>query len=348
MRLPDLPRHVKWFTDFSFADEPRTFTEIMTPTTLVLATATAIALVGLVLIDDRLDQTSRYRRFSEWLSSYQQNGPTIVRLATSAVLIVSWENRVLLAPELGETQAWYGWFQLVVAIALLVPRASRVAGAGVALLWLIAVVIHGAFHMLDYLHYVGIGIYVATAGDERPERQGIGIPALYLTVGFSLIWAGFEKLTYPGWSLVVLDDNPQLAFGLPPEFFVSGAAFVEIALGFLLIIGLLERPLAALVTVVFIGSTLVFGRVEIVGHTPIHAALAVFVMAGPGSVYRAPINFHERLAWRGAFTAVNFVLAIVVFAAAYTAAARAQFHEHEDLAIGTPFDAPAALRSPDH
>ncbi|MGB0389693.1 MAG: DoxX family membrane protein, partial [Ardenticatenaceae bacterium] len=119
--------------------------------------------------------------------------------------------------------------------------------------------------------------------------------------------------------------NPSLVLGLPPDFFLQGAAFVEISLGFLLLIGLLERPLAAIITLVFFTTTLIFGKLEVIGHTPLHAALIVFLFSGAGTVYKPPMAIHKQLTWRVAFAAVNFVLIVALFAVVYSWSAHRQY-----------------------
>ena len=88
-----------------------------------------------------------------------------------------------------------------------------------------------------------------------------GLTVLYLTVGFSLCWVALEKFIYKDWSMFLVTEHPQLAMGLNYDFFISSAAFVEFSLGYLLIVNLLQRPLAVLITIVFSyhGS---FGKVE--------------------------------------------------------------------------------------
>ena len=49
-----------------------------------------------------------------------------------------------------------------------------------------------------------------------------------------LIWLGIEKLIYPSWAILLVDEHPILALGLNHEFFVVAAAFVEISLGFMI------------------------------------------------------------------------------------------------------------------
>ncbi|MEM8860801.1 MAG: hypothetical protein AAGD96_20960, partial [Chloroflexota bacterium] len=248
------------------------------------------------------------------------------RVAIAAVLLISWASDAVLTPELEAPNALFGWFEFLLAIGLLFPRTTWLSGAGLLLLYVMTIFEYGVFHMLDYLHYVGIGIFFFVSDLEDERIKGLALPALYATIGFSLIWLGYEKLVYPEWALYLLEQNPQLTLGLDAVFFLQAAAFVELALGYLLIIGLLERPLAATITLVFFLTTLVFGKIEVIGHTPLHAALIVFLFNGPGAFYKPPIAIHEKLNWRIAFGMVNFVILMIVFGLAYAGSARAQYN----------------------
>jgi len=89
----------------------------------------------------------------------------------------------------------------------------------------------------------------------------------------------------------------------------------------------LGRPLGLIVTLVFFTTTMVFGKVEVIGHTHLHAALIVFLLNGPGRIYPAPIDIHNRMTWRVAFAAVNFVLLLAIFLGLYSFGANATY-EH--------------------
>lgn len=145
----------------------------------------------------------------------------------------------------------------------------------------------------------------------------------------------------------MLAQNPQLALGFPLDFFLTAAAFVEFSLGYLLIICLLQRPFALVVTLVFFTTTLVFGKTEVIGHTLIHTALVVFLIEGPGTVYRAPYTFHARPALRTAFASVNLGLLFVVLAVPYAALAWGAYRAHvaavEPHLLDVPGEAPAAV-----
>jgi uncharacterized membrane protein YphA (DoxX/SURF4 family) len=220
-----------------------------------------------------------------------------------------------------------GWLQFAVAALLLFRATTPIAGLGVLLLYVIGVIQFGAFYMLDYFLFVGVGVYLLVSDAPNVRIRGLRIPALYFTVGFSLFWVGLEKIIYPQWGLYILEQNPQLALGLDTRFFLTAAAFVELSLGYLLIIGLLERPIALAITLVFFTTTLVFGKTEVIGHTIIHAALLVFLLEGPGRVYPAPINIHRRLWLRVAFASVNFLLVLIVLIVPYSAVAQLEYEQ---------------------
>lgn len=316
--------HVKWFSDFSFLDQPRTYADILTPTMIGFALFSMIGISLSVFIDRRLEQWSPYEALRNWLESRRDTSTLVLRIGMGMTFLLSWQDSSLLAPYLPIGEG-LGWLQFVLALLLLTPQTTPLAGVGTILLWLVGVFNFGIFYMLDYLAFVGIGTWLLLSQLQNVRLRNLGIPALYFTVGFSLFWLGIEKLVYPQWGLEVLRNTPQLTLGFPADFFLTGASFVEITLGYLLIIGLLGRPLGVAVTLVFFTTTLVFGKVEVIGHTHIHAALIVFMLNGPGRFYPAPIDIHTRLNWRVAFAAINFVLLLAIFVLLYSFGAQATY-----------------------
>lgn len=326
--------HVKWFTEFSFADPPRSVAQAATPVFLGLAALSMAVIAAMVLLDRRLERAAWYGRVNEWLAARRGDAPLVMRIGVFSTLLLAWQADALLAPELRAWPGWMGWLQFLFALLLLFPRTVPVAGGGLILLYLLGAARYGAFHLLDYLFFAGAGWYLLVSRARGERIRGTGVPALYATVGFSLCWVALEKIVYPQWALYLLDQHPRLALGLDLRFFLLAAAFVEFSLGYLLIINLLQRPLALVITLVFFMTTTVFGRVEVIGHTPIHAALVVFLLEGPGTVYRAPITIHRRLGLRAAFAAVNFALLLAILLPLYTAGARAQARDAAPAAAG--------------
>ena len=321
--------HVKWFSNFSFSDQPLTMDQAVGTTFLLLALVSMLVIGAMVYLDRRLAQTPWYSRINNRLKVQSKHSLTVIRVAAGAVLLMAWQADAMLVPELSITATWIGWFQFLLALLLLFRKTVPLAGLGLILLYSIGIYEFGIFHMLDYPMYAGAGYYLLVSQSENKKIHGSGLPVLYLTVGFSLCWVALEKVIYPEWGLYVLQQNPQLALGLDLDFFLIGAAFVEFCLGYLLIICLLQRPLALVITLVFFTTTLVFGKLEIIGHTLIHGALIVFLFEGPGRIYKAPVTFHKNIKLRTAFASINFVLLLAILLSAYTYSAWHQYETYE-------------------
>lgn len=110
-----------------------------------------------------------------------------------------------------------------------------------------------------------------------------------------------------------MEQNPSLAFGLPHEFFLQAAAFVEIGLGFMLLFGALGRTLATVITLVFITTALIFGKIEVIGHTSLHAMLIVFILQGTGKFYKTPVD-RLTTTWKKVIGGIIAYLAITTLA----------------------------------
>lgn len=326
--------HVKWFTDFSFADPPTSLMAALTLPFFGLALFTMAALAVAVIIDWRLRETAWWKRIVGWFEARRGHAFEVMRIGLGITLLLSWQAETILAPDLtiAPEDAWIGWLEFVLALLLIFPRTVPLAGLGTLLLYLLGLTRFGAFYVLDYFIFVGVAVYLMVAQLDNTRLRELRIPALYFSVGFSLMWVALEKLIYPQWGLEILAQNPVLTFGFDPLFFLTAAAFVELALGYLFVIGLLERPIALVVTLVFFGTTLVFGKVEVIGHTIIHASLIVFLLEGTARTYPAPIDIHKKLNWRIAFAVVNFALILAVLMIPYALIAQREY----DLTIAMP------------
>lgn len=309
--------HVKWFHEFSFSDSPLGFGEALTPFVAWMMVAGAISIGSLVFVDGALSNSRIYGQLTNWLEARKEHGPLVLRVGAGMTLLLSWQSDALLVPELSDSSAWIGWLQFALTIVLIFPKMSPVAGMGIIVLWLIGVRDFGLFHMLDYVLFIGVGVYLAVYAAPNLWIKGFGIPALYVGLGFSLMWVAFEKIVYPSWGTNILELNESLALGIPLDQFLIFVAVSELVLGFLLVIGLLGRPLGLAITLVLFTTALTFGKTEVVGHTIIHASLIVFLLEGEGSFYKTPINVHRKLALRFAFASLNFVIVSAALLAVY-------------------------------
>ncbi len=303
--------HVKWFSPFSFAEKPLTLSEILTPLFLTFAVASTLAIGLTVYLDNVLISLPWYKKVEMQLSRYADKSDLIIRVATGAVLLLSWHSQTWLVPELMVFNPWIELFQLVLAFLILFNRYTRYAGAGVILLYLIALLIHGILHLFDYLYILGVGYYLIVASSSKKNLRALALPGLYASVGFSLCWVAIEKIVYPQWALDIFTQRPYLTMGFDPDFFLLSAAFVEFSLGFLLIVCLLQRPIALAITLLFISTTFVFGKLEFVGHAIVHAVLIVFILKGAGTTFRTPITFFYHIHQRVIFAVFSFALGLM-------------------------------------
>ena len=308
--------HVKWFSSYGFEQAPLTLEKVFASVYFwPLFLLSLCSLPVIVFLDKKAEQTRTYLRINKFLDRYAANSRLILRISMAAVLIMAWQVDSIIAPEIPVPAAFWGWFELALALALIFEETTFLAGAGMIALYCLGVMNHGIFHLLDYVVYAAIGLYFILTHLKNEWLRNLGLPVLYSGLGFSLCWVAFEKLVFPYWGLSVLDQAPGLTMGFEHAFFLQGAAFVEFTLGYLLIICLLQRPLAIVITLVFLITTSFFGKTEITGHTMLHGALLVFIVAGPGRYYQAPIKFHKSALMRSLFAVVNFV--VLFFALAF-------------------------------
>jgi uncharacterized membrane protein YphA (DoxX/SURF4 family) len=309
--------HVKWFSNYDFQQRPLNFSELNTPVFWGLFILSIFTIVGLVYLDKLAEKSQLYLKVNGFLDRYADQGPIIMRVAMGAVLLMSWQGDTVIAPEIAIQNPIWGWFQFLLALFLLFKETTPLAGLGIIFLYFKGIDEHGFFHMLDYVVYPAVGLFLILSYQKIEKLKNLDLPVLYSGLGFSLCWVAFEKMIYPYWGISVLAQQPALTMGLRPDFFLLSCAFVEFSLGYLLIICLLHRPLAIIVTLTFFTTTAFFGKTEVVGHTILHGALLVFIVKGPGHYYQAPVRFHKNFWLRSLFSAVNFVILFVILAIPY-------------------------------
>ncbi len=324
LQIPVLA-HVKWFSRFSYTEAPLTLGEIFTPLFLTLLGASLGAISVLVFVDDHIARLDWYQAFNKRLDRYASKSDLIIRVATGAVLLLSWQAGALLVPELQIYNTWIEFIQLTLAILILSNRFIRQTGYGLIGLYIFAFFKFGSIHLLDYVYLLGAGYYLTVATSESKKLRASALPALYASVGFSLCWVALEKVVYPGWAIQILELHPFLTMGFDHTLFLQMAAIVEFSLGFLLIVCLLQRPIALAITLLFFSTTLVFGKLEFVGHAIVHAALIVFLLQGPGETFRTPITFFKRINQRIIFAMAGYTVVFLSMILIYTNTANRQY-----------------------
>lgn len=305
--------HVKWFTELEPSKEK--IENIITPLFMVISIIVAIILAilpqvlpmimrwkPLAIIDKKLDG---YRKYSRHLLKYG----TAIALTIQVILGTIFAPEIEIHNGLVVLLAW-------AAIALLfIPHHYATKAAAVVLLGLFIHVTTsiGIFHMLDYGFYLAI-IFVLLIGNTKLENWGF--PFLYLGTGLSLCWVAVEKWVYPTLSIDIIQHHGVPTFGFEPSVFVILSAFIEFVVGYLLVVGILNRLLAFVLTGIFILTTTVFGWLELAGHFMIHIILIIFIIEGI-SFYKPPIKMHDSIINQIIFVFLNFIFVLATFLLIY-------------------------------
>ncbi|RBW68405.1 hypothetical protein DS031_17020 [Bacillus taeanensis] len=297
--------HVKWFTKSAPVKE--SIENILSPFFMTIALITALVLGILPQILPKLMEWKPVEKFDETLDRLRKFSPLLLRYGTAVALIVQVLSGSLLAPEIHINTFGY-IVGAAVIVLLLIPHhfAHKIAAAALVLAFIEATFRIGTFHMLDYGFYVAIAFALFV---QKTKIETWGTPFLYLGTGLSLCWVAVEKWVFPGLSMDIIASHGVPTFGFSPEMFISISAFIEFVVGYLLVVGVLNRILALVLTLIFFMTTTLFGAVEIVGHLIVHFILIVFILEGI-SFYKPPIKIHQTMLDQIIFVFLNFLFVL--------------------------------------
>jgi hypothetical protein len=302
--LNQMYMHVKWFVGHE-RETPMAMTEVVGGPFLLWMAVTMVGLLLSAIYNERLQQIGMIQRIHTLLDRAKPHISTILRVGLGIALLLQLFAGSFLAPEL-DAQEWWLTALVVIALAgLFTQRTLAVSGAAIAILYAVAMLRYGLFHALDYGFYLGIIYYLLVFRSQllRPTAT----PVLYLFTGLSLAWVAMEKFTMPELAVHIVEEFHIPTFGFSIEHFVLISAFIEVGLAWTFIVGILNRFVSIIVTLVFITTTTVFGFTEIVGHTILHTLLIMFLIEGEGT-FTTPFHFHRKPLLRYLFVLVNFIV----------------------------------------
>jgi hypothetical protein len=242
----------------------------------------------------------------------------LVRAVAGCFFLSLWAwMHVLLTPELTTNLSFVPWLQLAMAASMLSRRTLPFASFGIVLLFGIATVQYGAFHLMDYPIFLGLAIYLAVVGFEIRPFGVRPVDWMRWAAGITLMWAAIEKWAYPEWSFPLFVQHPGMSFGLDVGFYMRAAGVVEFALAFALVwTPLVRRVAATILAGTFIAAIGEFGPIDAIGHSCIIAILlAILADNQPRRVERRsmllmPVTYPSTL---GLFLAIYYVLHSVMF-----------------------------------
>ncbi len=288
LALVSLPAeaHVKWFSKIvNCMQTPLTpWTVFSSPYFLMLYLAAIGAMVGVFWAERRL--LPKFERFNAgsrvlktrvafWAARLLRIGVAIYFLS---LLQYAGEQFMVLTPELVSPAAWVPVMQVMIALSVLWRRTEALAALGIVCLFAFAIFSYGWYHMLDYLYFLGVAVFLLADAIYGEELHYLGFAALRFSAGLSLLWVSVEKWMYPAWTYDILTHELHyLTMGLDLPFFVMAAGFVEFCLAFLLLFGRVSSQVSALVfLIIMVAAIPLVGMLDLVGHAPLLVALIIF------------------------------------------------------------------------
>ncbi|MCB5173817.1 hypothetical protein [Microvirga lenta] len=229
---------------------------------------------------------------------------------------------IYLTPDLKTDSELISWAQLLIAACVFSRRTMPVAAAGIITLWIVALREYDFFHLLDYLALgVGVAAYLVLASVDDPKWRERRFLALRWGIAIALMWSSLEKFAYPNWFYPLVEEKPFLTFGMPRDVFIPMAGVSEFTLGFgLLWTPLVRRLSAVALLVIFFTAVYPFGRIDLVGHALIMAALFL-VAADPTRGVKVPalVKLPRTLPRMGSFASVpaGLAVALIVLVSGY-------------------------------
>jgi uncharacterized membrane protein YphA (DoxX/SURF4 family) len=305
--------HVKWFTDIAPVKE--SIETILSPFFMVLAVGVALLLAVLTQVLPHISSWRMAETIDNRLDRLRPYTGLILKYGTAAALLIQVLSGTLLAPEFALETAWEAILMWASIVLLLIPHryATKAAAAALLVIFVYLTVKEGLFHMLDY------GFYLAIAGVlllEKTSESRLRFPLLYLGTGLSLCWVAVEKWVFPAMAKDIIRDHGVPTFGFNPGLFIVMTGFIEFVVGYLLVVGILNRLLAFVLTLIFIATAMLFGGTELIGHFIIHIVLVLFIIEGV-SFYKPPVAIHRTRLEQMVFVSLNFIFVLASFILIY-------------------------------
>lgn len=317
--------HVKWFAPYDLKTPPLSLDNVVTPQFLYLYIVSILFIYAFFWLDRFLFRINFMSGFAQKVSLTKEQSLRIIRYACSifftGLFIYGIQGNVfLLTPELKTSSSFIPWLQLTLAATALFSATAPLTGLGMIILYAFGIMYYGIHHMLDYMIFVGIAIFLLlcrlTGSNWVKSRYII----LFATTGLTLLWAAIEKWSYPYWTFPMLESNPGMLMGMSPAFYMMFAGFVEFNITFILLssASIFSRFIALGLNSVFILAVYKFGLVDFIGHLLIITILLILTLSGPTNARYFLVLSNKSLWTESYFMTGLYILAFnIVFIAYY-------------------------------
>ncbi len=276
--------HVKWFSAYNIAGQPRGLENVLCPDFEFLFGLSVLALMSGSLCEGTVVGAFMMRAMDRATRFAHDNTELIFRAGTGFFFIAIWvAGGILLTPELKTNSITIAAIQLGIAVGMLSRRTMPLSALGIGILFAVGTWNYGIFHLADYPVFLGVAIYLALTGLQRDLFGVRAIDIVRWSAGITLMWASIEKWAYPEWSFPLLIQHPAMTLGFDPDFFLRAAGAIEFALAFSLMwTPLVRRVGAIMLTGMFVSAVSAFGKIDLIGHTLIVVVLLGIIADKPG------------------------------------------------------------------
>ncbi len=262
--------HIKWFVEFDTTKAPEPIMQVLTtPGFWWLLLLSVAAIYVSSVFDRRIPSLTDLAEWQPKLERWHSFVPQIMRYGTGTFFLILSASfpYILLTPELVTDNPWLRYVHVFIAVLAFHRRTSFMAGLGIIFLYSYSIQLYGTFHMLDYIIFVGTGVYLIVQTVRPAGIQGLDLELLRFVLCYSFLWGGLEKFTQPDLFYKLLEGHAYLAMGLDWEFFVRACGFVEICLAWHIYTGKLAAYLAiAVLALLVVIAFIPFGVTDMIGH----------------------------------------------------------------------------------
>jgi uncharacterized membrane protein YphA (DoxX/SURF4 family) len=298
--------HTKWFAEEEL--QPFTTSE---PTALYLG-VWALAAALLVSAGIYLER----RGTLQLTFLHPTTGHAFVRAASAfsmvagAFFIIAGLYGYLFSPNLTAAAGipeWIVYAQIVIGAAFLFGVAARVAAVGLFALWIAGFFYVGWISMLEDIWVASTAAFILIVGNDYfslvsvriigkyvQHLKSYALPILRIGAGATLLVLGFsEKILRPEFGVHFLELHSWnfmalLGFPYSDYLFTLSAGAVESLFGLIFILGVVTRFNALVVATFFSIPLFILGPIELAGHMPHFAAIAILVFFGAGNHFKIP------------------------------------------------------------
>ncbi|WP_230531654.1 hypothetical protein [Microvirga roseola] len=269
--------HVKWFAPYIVDAAPQPISTTLTNPWFWTGIGLVLAFFLATLAVERMTLGRAVQTGLDKISApLWSRSDDFMRASIGAYFVAIFAvGGIYLTPDLKTDSELISWAQLLIAACVFSRRTMPIAAAGIITLWVVALREYDFFHLLDYLALgVGVSAYLLMASSNDEKWRARRFLALRWGIAIALMWSSLEKFAYPDWFYPLVEEKPFLTFGMPRDVFIPMAGVAEFTLGFgLLWTPLVRRLSAVALLVIFFTAVYPFGRIDLVGHALIMAAL---------------------------------------------------------------------------